>query len=102
MATSGGIATDNDEIRSDEWIAVEEVLLRAGSGGRRPNDSSAFYVEGSEHAIARADEDDIARNRGRVRQSAARLKLPDRFGLKESDRDGGTGEPIPFQHGNDP
>src|SRR5439155_16420364 len=51
MTTSSCVATGDDEIRRDEWIAMKEVLLGTGSGGRGPQDSARFCVQRSEHAV---------------------------------------------------
>jgi len=76
------VRTDDDPIRCNEDVAVEEILLRpAVAHVCFPMHLAGCDVQAAEETIARSEVHAIARDRGGVRESASGFELPEDFGL---------------------
>jgi hypothetical protein len=78
LESGGGldIRTRDDAIGCDEDIAMTKVFRRSPADVRLSLHLARPGVELTKRAIARSHVDAVARDRGRVRESAASFKLP--------------------------
>ncbi len=74
------VGADQNQIVSQQKVAVEIGLLAILADVVAPAHRTRFSIEGVEAAGARTDEDQIPRDRGGREDSTAGVELPERLG----------------------
>jgi hypothetical protein len=72
----GAIGAGDDELWGDQQIAVEEILAFTLTRGGSPHLAAGTAIEPADDSVARSDENGVARDRGRMRESTTRIELP--------------------------
>ena len=75
----GAIGAGDDEIGGDQQIAVEEILAFTLTRGGPPHLAAGCAIEPADDSVTRSDENGVARDRGRMRESTTGVELPKEF-----------------------